>query len=115
MINQYEVPAYLIDELPEIKEEFKGISPTLNIFKSIQCFANYTMLKVKEHNLHIVKKCFATAETIYSKGNTIVKTAMENVYVYSFSKLMNMCTNDEKKNYKLLCRYVCIQLMYNRY
>ncbi len=59
MINQYEVPACLVDELPEIKEELKSISPSLNIFKSMQCLTNYTIRKEKEHDLQVVKKCLA--------------------------------------------------------
>jgi len=96
MINQYEVPAYMVDELPEIREELEVISPGLNIFKSIQCLTNYTIRKVKEHDLLAIKKCFATAENIYAKGNTMVRDAMENVFVYSFSRLLNMCSSNEK-------------------
>ena len=97
MINQYEVPAYLVDGLPEIEKELKAFSPTINIFKSIQCLANYTKVKVLQHDLKAVKKCFAIADEIYVKGNTLVKDAIENVFVYSFSGLMNLCNSDEKK------------------
>ena len=97
MINQYEVPAYLVDEFPELKEELKSISPTLNIFKSIQCFSDYTKRKVLQHDLQVVKRCFAIAEKIYSNGNTIVRDAIENLFVYSFSSLLNLGGKDEKR------------------
>lgn len=97
MINQYEVPAYLEDELPEIKEELRKIHPTLSIFKTIQCLADYTRRKVSQHDLKTVKKCFAIADNIYSKGNRIVKNAIENVFVYSFSSLMSVCSKDVKR------------------
>ncbi len=97
MINQYEVSSYIEDELPEIKKELKEIDPTLNVFKSVQCLTDYTIRKAKQHDFRAVKKSFATAEKIYSKGNTEVKTAMENVFVYSFSRLLVLCSRYEKK------------------
>jgi hypothetical protein len=97
MINQYEVPALLVDELPEIENDLKSFSPTLNIFKSIQCLANYTRAKLLQHDLKAVKQCFAVADEVYVKGNAMVKNAIENVFVFSFSSLMNLCDNDERK------------------
>ena len=97
MINQYEVPAYLVNELPEIEQELKGFSPTLNIFKTVQCLLNYTKREIIQHDLKAVKKCFAIAENMYEKGNESVKAAIENVFVYSFSLLINMCNEEERK------------------
>jgi hypothetical protein len=97
MINQYEVPAYLVDELPEIAKDLKAFSPTLNIFKSIQCLANYTRSKLLQHDLKAMKKCFAVADEVYVNGNALVKTAIENVFVHSLSSLMNLCANEERK------------------
>ncbi len=96
MINQFEVPAYLVDELPEIKEELKSITSQQNILKTISCLASYTKKKVVQHDLRLVKKCFTIAENIHIKGNKIVKDAIENVYVYSFSSLFNLCNREEK-------------------
>ncbi len=96
-MNQYEVPAYLIDELPEIKEGLQNISPVFNIFKSIQCLSDYTKTKLLQHNLGVVKHCFLIAEKIYSTGNNVVRGAIENVFVYSFSTLMNISDKEEQK------------------
>ncbi len=85
MINQYEVPAYSMDELPEIKEELESVSPTLNIIKSIQCLVKLTRKKVIQHDLRVVKRCFLIAENFYCNGNRIVKDTIENVFIYSFS------------------------------
>ena len=97
MLNQYEVPAYLADRIPAIVPDLKTISPTLNIFKTIQCLANYTREKVTQHDFKSVKKCFAIAEDVYMKGNSQVKNAIENIFVYSFSSLLNLGSNDEKR------------------
>ena len=52
---------------------------------------------MKQHDIQKVKKCFTIAEDIYAKGNAMVRDAIENVFVYSFSSLLNLCSKDEKK------------------
>lgn len=96
MINQYEVPAYLVDELPEIKQELESISPSYNIIKSIHCLVKFTRKKVIQHNFRVVKKCFLIAENFHCNGNRIVKDTIENVFIYSFSSILNLCNNEEK-------------------
>jgi hypothetical protein len=111
MINQYEVPAYLVDELPGIEKELKVFSPTLNIFKTVQCLANYTKSKIIQHDLGTVKKYFAIAEEVYVKGNELVKGAIENVFVFSFSSLLNMGSREEKKELQAIIP-VCLHTIY---
>ncbi len=102
MINQFEVPAYLAIELPEITEELKNVSTSLNIIKTMQCLAKYTRRKVIQHDLKIVKKCFMIAENFYSGGNRAVKDAIENIYIYSFSSLLSLCSREEKRKIQAL-------------
>jgi hypothetical protein len=111
MINQYEVASYLADELPEIKEDLKRISPTLNIIKSIQCLTEYTRGKVVQRDLRIVKKCFAIAENIYFRGNALVRDAIENIFVFSFSTLLNSGDKDEKKELQAIMP-ICLHTAY---
>lgn len=95
-MNQYEVPACMEDELPEIKEELSHVASSVNAFKALQCLADYTRKMVSLHNYSIVKKCFAVAEHIYDAGNAVVKNAVENVFVYSFSSIINRCEAQER-------------------
>ena len=98
MITQYEVPICLIKELPEIETNLKRNYNTLNVFKSLQCFANFTRNKVVEHDFTVVKKCFSTIDNIYRKGDTAVKDAIENVYVFSLSFIMQGCNREERRH-----------------
>lgn len=97
MITQYEVPVCLIEELPEIEKDLKLIYPSINVFKRIQCFANFTRNKVVVHDFKVVKKCFSTIENIYIKGDIAVKDAIKNVFVYSLSLIMQGCNRKERK------------------
>ncbi len=111
MLNQYEVPACMADELPELNEELKAISPALNIFKSVQCLANFTKRKAADHDISGVKQCFSLAEKIYFNGNENVKNAMENVFIFSFSSLLNACSREERNKLQSLMP-LCLHTAY---
>ena len=96
MINQSEVPIYLEEALPCISAELKSYNTVCGIYRSIHVFLDYTVRQIRTHNLRGVKKCFYLADKLYSNGNTTVKNALENVYVYSFSTFP-VSTADEKK------------------
>ena len=97
MINQFEVSAYMVDKIPEIQTELRNTYPTLNIFRTIQCLVNHTRQKLEQHDIPAVQKCFVVAEHIYCRGNTSVKNAIENVFIYSFPTILNMGSEDEKR------------------
>ncbi|XZF14059.1 DUF7674 family protein [Chitinophagaceae bacterium MMS25-I14] len=93
MINQHEVPMYLQETLPEISIE--KMKEPQHVYSSVHALLDYTFQQVKEHNFPMVKKCFSIAEKLYEKGNSVVKNAIENVFVFSFSHLP--CCNKEEK------------------
>ncbi len=115
-MNQYEVPAYITDELPELKNSFSTLTASAGIIKSIQCLCDYTKNKVQQHELPKVKKCLIIMENIYNRGNTIVKDAVENVFLFSFSSILNVSSRQEKQQLQALmpvCLYTAyVQQMY---
>ncbi len=113
MLSQNQIPEYIVNELPEIKQELESVAATLNILKIIKCPANYTRIKVMQHDLKAVKKCFAVADNIYSEGNTIAKNAIENVFVCSCSSFMNIGTKSEKRELHALVP-LCLYTAYVR-
>lgn len=100
MMNQYEVPSYLQDALPEMKEALVKEGVTSNLFdpyKSVQCLADFTLKNAHEHNIKMLKRCFRAAERLYIKGNEIIKNAVNNVFIYSFSELFADCANRQER------------------
>jgi hypothetical protein len=95
MLNQYEVPALIADEFPEIREPLAKLSNTNNIGKVIQLFARFTEENVQFHNLRVVEKCMRLADRIYVKGNETVKNAIENIFIFSFSTMRHLCDRIE--------------------
>ena len=97
MLNQYEVPAMLADELPEIKDSLKAPMIIGDILKTIQVFTDYTERMLRGHNIAIVSKCMSVADHIYTRGNTAVKNAIENIFIFSFSAMRSVCGREEWK------------------
>jgi len=85
MIHEYEVPLYIAGNLPRLKMQTK------DIYKSMQTLADYTKRMALEHDFEEVKKCMSLVERIYDKGNTLVKNAVENIFIFSFSSMRLLC------------------------
>ena len=100
MMNQYEVPSYLQDALPEMKEVLvkEGVSSNLfDPYKSVQCLTDFTLKVAHQHNIKMLKRCFIAAERLYIKGNEMIKNAINNVFIYSFSELLADCTSRQER------------------
>ena len=86
MISQLEVPAYVHDVLPpQINPGFK--SP----YAVMRALADYTQQSISAHNYQVVKKCFAVADKLYCRGNKSVQNAVQNVFVYSLTRIFQGC------------------------
>lgn len=88
MIRQYEIPALLKAELPAISEDNYPARITMSIYKSVQSFSDFTKHAVQDHNVNLARKCFSLAEKLYRNGDAIVKNAIENIFVFSFTSFM---------------------------
>ena len=88
MITQYEVPGYLGRLLPSTMIEPGLGHINMNIYKDLQHFTDYTRQAVDEHNYALAKRCFRLAEKLYDDGDAIVKNAVENIFVFSFSSII---------------------------
>lgn len=97
MLNQYEVPALLADELPEIKESLRTHIIIGDVLNTIQILTDYTEKMLQLHNIPVVAKCMCVADKIYVRGNTVVKNAIENIFVFSFSTMRAICGREEWK------------------
>ena len=96
MINQLEIPMYLEDAIPEI-----SVSLTLNkkdnAYDAMNTLCVFTCKNIDQRNYRVVKRCFKVADKLYSKGNTIVKNAVQNVFVYSFTKMFQSYPAEKKE------------------
>lgn len=95
VMNQYEVPALIADNIPEVRHELAEQANAGNINNTLHVLANYTHHMCQIHDLKGIQKCMKLADQIYVKGNNLVKTAVTNVFVYSFSIFRTTCNSVE--------------------
>ncbi len=98
MISQQELPGYVTNAVPELTGIIEN-SKCRNAYDVVRQLFKYTATQVLSKNLAAAKACLSLAEQLYDKGNTVIKNAIENVYVYSFSHAF-FC--DEKRRREVL-------------
>jgi len=90
MITENEVLLLISAELPEINEKPAKVGNNYNIYKVLQGFSAYTKQCAEARNIQKLKSCFALADKLLNTGNKTVVSAVENVYVYSVSSIIEM-------------------------
>ncbi len=101
MINQLEVPMYLEEALPEICKDL-SLNKKTSAYDIVNTLISFTFKNIREHNFKVVKRCFKIADKLYTKGNAVVKGAIENVFVYSFTKMFINYPSEKQKLLSLL-------------
>jgi hypothetical protein len=91
MLNQSQIPAYIAGQLPQISRDLTGNGTTLTAWQSIQVLTDYTKRMALEHDFKTVGKCMSLMAKLYEKGNALVRTAVENVFIFSFSSMLYNC------------------------
>jgi hypothetical protein len=100
MMNEYEVPEFIGHKLPEIESHLKDILYAGDISESMQILTDYTKAMVLQKDFKKAGICLELAEKIFKKGNSHVKQAVKDVFVFSFSCLKLACRG--KQWYMLL-------------
>lgn len=89
MITENEVSDVIGEEFPEINNELRKTVRS-NIYKVLIVFVNYTKKCADAGNINKLKSCFLIADKLITKGNNAVKSAVENVYVFSISPIIEV-------------------------
>jgi hypothetical protein len=89
-IKENDILNLLGEELPEINIELEKLSNPQNVYTSVKCFAEFTKSLVNKGNFSEVKHCFNIAEKMMLEGNKTVKNAIENVYIFSMSTILDL-------------------------
>jgi len=96
MISQQDISEYVVTEMPELSDVCSK-EKSRTVYDVVRHLLRYTKSQVIKHNMEAAKKCMALAEQLYQKGNSAVKNAIENVFVYSFSHAFFHDAEQEKE------------------
>jgi hypothetical protein len=84
MISSAEACRLVQQQLPEISRESP---PESDIYAALSLMREYACRKVQEHDFPRLQQCLSTAGALYEKGSQPVRSAVENIVVYSLSRL----------------------------
>jgi hypothetical protein len=91
MVTQYEIPALIAGQLPQVSREIYRPGAQLTAYQSIQVLTDYTKRMALEHDFNMVGKCMRLIGRLYEKGDSLVRNAVENIFIFSFSTLFSRC------------------------
>lgn len=94
-MNEFEAPSLLADEFPEVYKELRHLAVLGNVYESMNILSSFTREKIAAHQFRQVQHCMKIADDIYNRGNKIVRNAVENVFVYSFTLMRASCNKVE--------------------
>jgi hypothetical protein len=91
MISQYQIPALIAGQLPQAGRDIYRTGIPITAYQSIQVLTDYTKRMALEHEFKTVGKCMRLMGRLYNEGNTLVRNAVETVFIFSFSSIMAGC------------------------
>jgi len=110
MIASAESMEWMQKELPELSCE---LHPEEGMYPNMQAFSRYTCNKALTGDFQTIGQCFSLAENLYRNGSNTVRSAIENVFVFSISRLMSL-TNTNRNYIKSLMPPTLLTLYMNQ-
>lgn len=96
-MNTHQAAADITATLPELTHEVSRSINLQNPFALIRILTRYTQKMVQQHNTDMAEKCMTLIGRIYTKGDLMIKHAVENVFVFSMDQISISCTSAERK------------------
>lgn len=96
-MDQFTVADEIISTVPEIKTEISRNTILKNPFAIIRIITRHTRKMVEQHNELMVEKCLKLVDRIYTRGDIVIKNAIESIFVFSLDSIVFSCTAPERK------------------
>lgn len=96
-MNTHQAAADITATLPELTHEVSRSINLQNPFALIRILTRYMQKMVQQHNTVMAEKCMTLIGRIYTKGDLMIKHAVEDVFVFSMDQITLSCTSAEIK------------------
>ncbi len=95
MIQESEIELLLKNKLPKISNEL-AVQKKESAYEIMKLLVAFICKNIETHNFILVHKAFKLAETLHKKGNKVVKNAVQNILVYSFTRIFILYPAEKK-------------------
>ena len=96
MIHLSGLPQYLETEMPDASLEI-GYAATDSIYDIMRKIVGYISRNIAAQNYRKVKQAFRIADRLYKKGDRGVKNAVQNIVVFSFTRIFISFPTEKNK------------------
>ncbi|MEC3874339.1 DUF7674 family protein [Chryseobacterium salviniae] len=83
--------------LPSCENAFKEAYKANNSFMVISTFTRQIRNLIQDQNQRILKDALQKMNELYDKGDTALKNAIENVFVYALDSMTFSCGSERRK------------------
>ncbi|WP_118952996.1 DUF7674 family protein [Taibaiella helva] len=97
-MNHFEAADMIATEIPEVRKEIAAVMTRKNPFQLITIFTRHTRKMIDQHNMSMIDKCMKLMDRLYYKGDQLVRTAIENIFVYRLGSMVATCDTAERRN-----------------
>lgn len=85
----------MAQEIPQLSRTDYSLQPDCNVHLFMSYFLNHTKRVVGRHQYFAAKKCFALAERFYRQGDPVVRSLVENIYVFGFTSMLALAGSEK--------------------
>lgn len=93
MITPAEASRYVAEHLPGALGQSQRDG---NMYRSLEALRNYACERAAARDFQRLGECLKTTEALHRDGADSLRNAVENVVVYSFSRILNLAGDPRK-------------------
>lgn len=97
-MNQFEAADIIATEIPEVKKEITAVLMQKSPFQLITILTRHMRQMIDQHDLFMTEKCLKLIDRIYHKGDALIRTAIENVFVFRLESIVASCDTAERRH-----------------
>lgn len=98
-MNQFEAADEIASAIPESKGDMADIIKTRNAYAVIKVFTRHIRHFVETDDQPVYEKSVKLLGKIYRKGDAMLRSAVENIFLFSLDSIVSSCLPNRKKLY----------------
>lgn len=101
-MNPDEITRVIKEAFPQLSETIKRKGAINNIYTLMAAFTSFTKEKLALHDLKNTIRSIKLMDKLYSRGDHILRNAIESIFIFSFSQMRGNCTPRNGKQFRRL-------------
>lgn len=96
-MNQFEAVDEIVTIIPESRGDMAEVMKAHNAYAIIKVFTKHIRYLVETNNQIVYEKSVKLLDKIYQKGDNMLQSAVENVFLFSLDSIISSCVLNQRK------------------